>query len=228
MAHKIPIMTTLLLIVCSTLLGQSTTSTENEPKFFRFNLETQQKGASVKQPELVLPNGNPYAMRIESELAVDIPAVTEKFLDEVDVAINKVIDEVTGGHLEGRILLQQKGLEIDPLEISKSSDVFLQQHTPILGGQASKISNYHLIAVVDLKPLQSQMQQLWNEVMLGERLVQYIMIASIVLIILFLFRGNQVMRRRDTNRAIRIVVNVSILTATLIALGVIATMLHWV
>jgi len=64
--------------------------------------------------------------------------------------------------------------------------------------------------------------------MLGERLVQYIMIASIVLIILFLFRGNQVMRRRDTNRAIRIVVNVSILTATLIALGVIATMLHWV
>lgn len=228
MAHKIPIITTLLLIVCSTLLGQSTTPTENEPEFFRFNLESQRKGASVKQPELVLPNGNPYAMRIESELAVDIPAVTEKFLNEVDVAINKVIDDVTGGHLEGRILLQQKGLKIDPLEIAKSSDVFLQQHTPILGVQTSKISNYHLIAVVDLKPLQSQMQQLWNEVMLGERLVQYIMIASIVLIILFLLRGNQVMRHRDTNRAIRIVVNVSILTATLIALGVIATMLHWV
>ena len=64
--------------------------------------------------------------------------------------------------------------------------------------------------------------------MLGERLIQYIMIASIVLIILFLFRGNQVMRHRDTNRAIRIVVNISILAATVIALGVIATMLHWV
>ena len=42
------------------------------------------------------------------------------------------------------------------------------------------------------------MKQLWREVMLGDRLVQYIMIASIVLIILFLFLGNQVMRR-DTN-----------------------------
>ncbi len=228
MNHKIPLITTLLLLVCSTLFGQSTTSTKNEPEFFRFNLENQQKGVSVKQPELVLPNGNPYAMRIESKLAVDIPAVTEKFLLEVDVAINKVIDKVTSGHLEGRVLLQQKGLEIDPLDVAKSSDVFLQQHTPILEGQASEISNYHLIAVVDLKPLQSQMQQLWKEVMLGERLIQYIMIASIVLIILFLFRGNQVMRHRDTNRAICIVVNISILAATVIALGVIATMLHWV
>jgi len=228
MDHKSPIMATLLLLVCSTLLGQNTSPTENQPEFFRFDMENQQKGASIDQPELVLPNGNSYAMRIESDLAVDIPAASEKFLDEVDVAINRVIEEVTGGHLEGRKILYQKGLEIDPLEIAQSSDVFLQQHTPIIGGEPSKISNYHLIAVIDLKPLQSQMQQMWNEVMLGERLVQYIMIASIVLIILFLFRGNQVMRHRDTNRTIRIVVNMSILTATLLALGVIATMLHWV
>ena len=64
--------------------------------------------------------------------------------------------------------------------------------------------------------------------MLGERLVQYIMIASIVLIVLFVLHGNQVMRTRDTNRSIRIVINVAILIATLTVLGVIATMIHWV
>ncbi|MEC9095248.1 MAG: hypothetical protein VX776_01380, partial [Planctomycetota bacterium] len=64
--------------------------------------------------------------------------------------------------------------------------------------------------------------------MLGERLVQYIMIASVVLIVLFVLRGNQVMRTRDTNPSIRIVINVAILIATLAGLGVIATMIHWV
>ena len=81
---------------------------------------------------------------------------------------------------------------------------------------------------VDFKPLQAEMKQLWREVMLGDRLVQYIMIASIVLIILFLFRGNQVMRSRDTNRTIRLIVNSAILIATIAALAGVAMMLHWI
>ena len=70
--------------------------------------------------------------------------------------------------------------------------------------------------------------KLWREVMLGDRLIQYIMIASIVLIILFLFRGNQVMRSRDTNRTIRLIVNSVILIATIAALAGVAMMLHWI
>ena len=53
--------------------------------------------------------------------------------------------------------------------------------------------------------------------MLGDRLVQYIMIASIVDHIIPV-SGNQVMRSRDTNRTIRLIVNSAILIATIAAL----------
>ena len=109
-----------------------------------------------------------------------------------------------------------------------SSDIFLQRHTPILGGQSSNITNYHLIAIIDLKPLQAEMNYLWGEILLGERLIQYIMIASVILIVLFLLRGNQVMQSRNTNPPIRIMINVVILVATLATLAIMATMLYWV
>ena len=69
---------------------------------------------------------------------------------------------------------------------------------------------------------------LGSVILLGERLIQYIMIASVVLIILFLLRGNQVMRSRNTHRPTRIIINVIILVTTLTTLAIIATMLYWV
>lgn len=228
MVGKSSLMTIFLMVICSTLMGQDTPTPDNEPEFSRFDVESKTKVGIVNQPELILPNGNSYAVRIESDLSVDISGVTKNFLGKIDNAINGVIDEVTGGHLDGRVLLEQRGLQLDPLTIAKSSDVFLQQHTPILGGKASNITNYHLIAIIDLKPIQAEISHRWGEVVLGERLVQYIMIASVVLIVLFVLRGNQVMRTRDTNPSIRIVINVAILIATLTGLGVIATMIHWV
>ncbi len=224
----------LLLSLSTFVVAQESASVEsdgnqtNSPKYYPFDLEKNTKGNSVEQPELVLPTGNAYALRIESDLSIDLPSVEASFLAKVDAAVNSIIDEVTGNHINGRSLLEERGLQIDLVELVAPSDVYLQEHTPILSGQPSNITNYHLIAIVDLKPLQAEMKQLWREVMLGERLVQYIMIASVVLIILFLFRGNQVMRSRDTNRAIRLTVNSAILIATIAALAGIAMMLHWV
>ena len=207
---------------------KSDTSQTNSPKYYQFDLEKNRKGSLIEQPELVLPTGNAYALRIESDLSVDLPGVKTSFLSKVDAAVNNIINEVTGNHLNGRKLLEERGLQIDLIELVAPSDTYLQEHTPILAGQPSNITNYHLIAIVDFKPLQAEMKQLWREVMLGDRLVQYIMIASIVLIILFLFRGNQVMRSRDTNRTIRLIVNSAILIATIAALAGVAMMLHWI
>lgn len=218
-----------LLLVCTVpIFGQNNVAEDNQPEFFKFDLKNEAIGSVVKQPELVLPNGNSYALRIESDLSIDIPGVTENFIAKVDAAIDSVIAEVTNSPLDGRTLLEQKGLNIDPLAIASSSDVFLQQYTPIVGGQSSNITNYHLVAIIDLKPLQAEMHYLWGEVLLGERLIQYIMIASVVLIILFLLRGNQVMRSRNTHRPTRIIINVIILVTTITTLAIIATMLYWV
>ena len=98
---------------------------DNQPEFFKFDLKNETIGSVVKQPELVLPNGNSYALRIESDLSIDIPGVTENFIAKVDAAIDSVIAEVTNSPLDGRTLLEQKGLNIDPLAIANSSDVFL-------------------------------------------------------------------------------------------------------
>ena len=229
MVHRTSLIAICLLLVCTIpIFGQNNVAEDNQPEFFKFDLKNEAIGSVVKQPELVLPNGNSYALRIESDLSIDIPGVTENFIAKVDAAIDSVIAEVTNSPLDGRTLLEQKGLNIDPLAIASSSDVFLQQYTPIVGGQSSNITNYHLVAIIDLKPLQAEMNYLWGEVLLGERLIQYIMIASVVLIILFLLRGNQVMRSRNTHRPIRIIINVIILITTLTTLAIIATMLYWV
>ena len=218
----------LLGLLVLTLSAQDSTSSTNQSRYFRFDLETQTKGTATTDPALVLPTGNDYAFRIESEMSVDLPGVRDSFLMKIDAAINRIIAETTEGHVAGRELLVDKGLKIDLLEIAAPSDIYLEEHTPILSGRPSDITNYHLIAIVDLKPLQAEIEQRWREVFLGERLVQYIMIASVVLILLFLLRGNQVMRSRETVRTVQIVVNAVILLATLAALSVIATMLHWV
>ena len=229
MALRKFLLATWCLLVCTgPILGQNNGATDNEPEFFKFDLKNRAIGSVVKQPELVLPNGNSYAQRVESDLSIDIPGVTENFLVKVDAAIDSVIAEVTNSHLDGRTLLEQKGLQIDPFAVAMSSDIFLQRYTPILGGQSSNITNYHLVAIVDLKPLQAEMNYLWGEILLGERLIQYIMIASVILIVLFLLRGNQVMRSRNTNPPIRIMINVIILVTTLATLALFATMLYWV
>ena len=229
MVHRTSLIAICLLLVCTVpIFGQNNVAEDNQPEFFKFDLKNEAIGSVVKQPELVLPNGNSYALRIESDLSIDIPGVTENFIAKVDAAIDSVIAEVTNSPRDGRTLLEQKGLNIDPLAIANSSDVFLQQYTPIVAGQSSNITNYHLVAIVDLKPLQAEMNYLWGEVLLGERLIQYLMIASVVLIILFLLRGNQVMRSRNTHRPTRIIINVIILVTTLTTLAIIATMLYWV
>ena len=146
MALRKFLLATWCLLVCTApILGQNNGATDNEPEFFKFDLKNRAIGSVVKQPELVLPNGNSYAQRVESDLSIDIPGVTENFLVKVDAAIDSVITDVTNNPLDGRTLLEQKGLKIDPLAIASSSDVFLQQYTPIVGGQSSNITNYHLV-----------------------------------------------------------------------------------
>ncbi|MBA63479.1 MAG: hypothetical protein CMJ76_14070 [Planctomycetaceae bacterium] len=228
MLSKNSLLTLFLLVTCSSLMGQNNISANNAPQFFQFDLKSKSKRQAIQQPELILPNGNSYAVRIESDLSVDISGVTENFIAKVDAAIGDIIDSVTGDHIDGRVLLEQRGFKFDPLYIANSNDIFLQQYTPIIGGQSSNITNYHLIAIVDFKPMQTEISHVWGEIMLGERLIQYIMIASIVLIILFTLRGNQVMRNRDTHPTIRIFINVVILVTILVSLAVIGTMLHWV
>ena len=109
---------------------------------------------------MVIPTGNAYALRIESDLSVDLPGVEASFLSKVDAAVNNIINEVTGNHINGRSLLEERGLQIDLIELVAPSDIYLQEHTPILAGQPSNITNYHLIAIVDFKPLQAEMKQL--------------------------------------------------------------------
>ena len=65
-----------LLLVCSVpILGQNNGATDNKPEFFKFDLKNRAIGSVVKQPELILPNGNSYAQRVESDLSIDIPGV---------------------------------------------------------------------------------------------------------------------------------------------------------
>ncbi len=228
MISKITIAIALLLIHGSDLYSQQTSSDNNPPTFYRFDLDSQTKQESVVLPDQQLPNGNPYAIPIQSEFSVSIADATDSFLAKVDAAIDNIINEVTKDHPQGRALLQQQGLQINLQNLAADSDLFLKQHTPVVEGELSDISNYHLVGVVDLQPLQSEIHQRWNEVLLGKRLVQYSMIASVILIVLFLLRGNQVMRSRNTPRSILIAVNSVILLATFVALGVIAMMLEWV
>ena len=69
---------------------KSDTSQTNSPKYYLFDLEKNRKGGSIKQPELVIPTGNAYALRIESDLSVDLPGVEASFLSKVDVAVNNL------------------------------------------------------------------------------------------------------------------------------------------
>jgi len=174
--------------------------------YFEFDLESASPGKAVEQPELILPVKNPYAVRIETNANVDIPAAIKELESITSGVITGMVYDVTG-RADGTTLLAEQGITLDYHQPLSQANVYLAQYTPVIGGTPSDITQYRLLTVIDIADLQTTMTQSWDKTIAGNRLTEYLMIVGILVTLLLTSRGNQAMTVRDTRRSSRILFN---------------------
>jgi hypothetical protein len=186
--------------------------------FYDFDLATQEKGAIVEQPQLVLPINNRYARRIETTAKVEFTTAILELEQQTTKLITTAASDITSGPLAIEFFYAQ-GLNLDPRHSLLESHVYVAEYTPVIDGRPSDITQYRLFTVVDVSQQHLQMQQAWRDSHILQRLIKFCAVAGTTVLTLLVFRGNQIMIAQKTSSTKRLLFNITTWTTSVSAVA---------
>jgi hypothetical protein len=233
-----PILLAVVLVVTSltpapSLLDTRNTITErrkstNSPSaippgstFYDFDLATGEKGAIVEQPQLVLPINNRYVRRIETTAKVEFATAIYELEQQTTELITTAASDITSDPMAIEFFHAQ-GMELDPRYSLLKSNVYVAEYTPVIDGKPSDITQYRLFTVVDVSTQHLQMQQVWRDFHILQRLIKFFAVAGTTVLTLLVFRGNQIMITQKTSSTKRFFFNITTWTTSVSALAFLA------
>ncbi|MFP6588519.1 MAG: hypothetical protein VB814_12770 [Pirellulaceae bacterium] len=190
--------------------------------FYDFDLATQEKGAIVEQPQLVLPINNRYARRIETTAKVEFTTAIIELEQQTTELITTAASDITSDPLAIEFFYAQ-GMNLDPRRSLLKSNVYVAEYTPVVNGQPSDITQYRLFTVVDVSPQHLQMQQAWRDSQILQRLIKFCAVAGTTVLTLLVYRGNQIMIAQKTSPTTRLLFNITAWTTSFSAVAFLAT-----